>query len=85
VSSYEAEAVLAVDLSYGGCDLGEDWLSAGVEDALAQTLHVRGDAVHAVGVYAAEIGCDQAAGDDGGILRGDTVGFEDVFDEASCF
>jgi hypothetical protein len=85
VSSYKTEAVLAVDLSNGGCDLGQDGLGGCVEDALADALHVGGDAVHAVGVDTAEVGGYEAAGYDGGVLWGDVVAFENVFYEASGF
>jgi hypothetical protein len=57
-----------------------DRLCAGVEYALTDALHVRRDAVHAVGVDAAEVGGDETAGDDGGILFWDAVAFEDVLD-----
>ena len=81
VRSDEAEAIVGVDVRYARGDLGERGLCRGREDGVADARDVAGDAVDAVRGDAAQVGEDQAVGDEGGVFGGDRVGLEDAFDE----
>jgi len=83
VRSHEAKGIVSVYLGNHGGDLGECWFGGWVEHTLTNAGYVAGDAVDAVGVYAAEVGGDEAVGDCGGVGGGDAVGFQDGFDEDS--
>ena len=83
MSAEEAESVLAVNLAYNGGDLVEDGLCCCIENSLANAFHVRGDAVHAVGVDAAQVGLDEAVCYDGCIGFWDAIAGQDVGDEAA--
>src|SRR5271156_1888248 len=69
----EAKAVVGVYLGYYGRDFGKSWGYFWVEDPLAYSSHIGGQAVDAVGVDATEVGEDEAMCDDGGIFQGNTV------------
>ena len=60
----KAEAVAGVYLGYYGGHFLEFWLSLWIKNALPDASDVRGQAVDAVGVYAAEVGCYEAFCDD---------------------
>ena len=72
----EAEAVLAVEGGRDrrhalGCEIG-----LGIDQARAHALKIDRQAAEAVGVDAAQIGADETAGDDGGILRRHAMGLQ---------
>lgn len=77
----EAESVLPVDQGYDGSDLLKLRRCRGVEDFLANSLHVGWDSIRAVGVDAAKIGLHEAVGDDSGIVTGDAISNQHVVHE----
>ena len=64
---------MGVDLGYDGGGVRECGGGAGGEDALPDSGHVGGDAVHTVGVHTAQVGGDEALGNDLGIGWGDAI------------
>ena len=75
-ADHEAEAVLAVE---GGGDrrhaLGLE-IGLGIDQARAHALEIDRQPAEAVGVDAAQVGADEAAGDGGGILGRHAMGLE---------
>ncbi|UKZ63830.1 uncharacterized protein TrAtP1_005053 [Trichoderma atroviride] len=82
VSGHEAKAVAPIDLRNHRRHLLQLGLCSSIQDALADALHVRRDAVHAVRVDASQIRCHETPRYSGRIVWGHAVAFEDVLDEA---
>ena len=78
MSTEEAKAIFAVNLSYDRCDLVEDRLGFGVEDSLSDTFHVRWYSVHAMSVDTTEVSLDQAVCDDDRVRFWRSIADEDA-------